>query len=431
MAGAIAAVLALALAGAGSQGKIGQTAAFFGAGTLLLMGALLLESAWLHSRRFAAIGGLVTLGLRSLTYRPGRSILCVALIASATFLIVSLDAFRREDSPAGTGGFPLLAESVLPLIHDPNTAPGRAALNIPPLEGVEFVSFRLRPGDDASCLNLYQPRNPRILAPPAAFLRSARFAFQGAVSETRNPWLLLESKPDGGAIPAIADANSMTYSLHRKLGEDFELDGVRFRIVAALQDSLFQGELLISEQNFLRLFPGAEGYRFFLLNVPPGKGEGVTRVLHEALSDYGFTVQPAEARLAAFHRVENTYLSTFRALGGLGLILGTVGLAAVLLRNVLERRRELALLRAVGYRPPHLSVMVLTENLFILVAGLATGAGCALVAVAPAVSVRGGHVPVISIITLLGLVLLTGIVTSFIATAAALRSPLLEALRSE
>ena len=129
--------------------------------------------------------------------------------------------------------------------------------------------------------------------------------------------------------------------------------------------------------------------------------------------------------------MENTYLSTFRALGGLGLILGTVGLAAVLLRNVLERRRELALLRAVGYRAPHLSVMVLTENLFILVAGLATGAGCALVAVAPAVSVRGGHVPVNSIIGLLGLVLLTGIVTSFIATAAALRSPLLEALRSE
>ena len=296
---------------------------------------------------------------------------------------------------------------------------------------MEFVSFRLRPGDDASCLNLYQPRNPRILAPPAAFLRNARFAFQGAVSETRNPWLLLESNPDGGAIPAIADANSMTYALHRKLGEDFELDGVRFRIVAALQDSLFQGELLISEQNFLRLFPGAEGYRFFLLNVPPGKGEEVTRVLHEALSDYGFMVQPAEARLAAFHRVENTYLSTFRALGGLGLILGTVGLAAVLMRNVLERRRELALLRAVGYRPPHLSVMVLTENLFILVAGLATGAGCALVAVAPAVSARGGHVPVISIIALLALVLVTGIVTSFIATAVALRSPLLEALRSE
>jgi hypothetical protein len=75
--------------------------------------------------------------------------------------------------------------------------------------------------------------------------------------------------------------------------------------------------------------------------------------------------------------------------------------------------------------------MVLAENLFLLVAGLATGAGCALVAVAPAVSVRGGHLPMISLVGLLALVLVTGIVTSFIATAVALYSPLLEALRSE
>ena len=63
----------------------------------------------------------------------------------------------------------------------------------------------------------------------------------------------------------------MTYSLHRKLGEEFELAGVRYRIVAALQDSLFQGELIVSEQNFLRLFPDSAGYRFFLLSTPPGK----------------------------------------------------------------------------------------------------------------------------------------------------------------
>jgi ABC-type antimicrobial peptide transport system permease subunit len=431
VAGAIAVFLALTLVAAAWRGSLGQTAGFFGAGTLLLIAALLFESAWLHARGFARIGGKFTLGLRSVTYRPGRSILCIALIASATFVIVSLDAFRREGPSEGTGGFPLLAESALPLIHNPNTSAGREALNVPPLEGVEFVSFRLRPGDDASCLNLYQPRNPRVLAPPAAFLRNARFAFQSAVSQARNPWLLLESKLAGGAIPAIADANSMTYVLHLKLGEEFEFGGVRYRIVAALQDSLFQGELLISEQNFQRLFPDAEGYRFFLLNAPPGKGEEVTRVLEEALSDYGFDIQSAPARLAGFHRVENTYLSIFRALGGLGLILGTVGFAAVLLRNVLERRRELALLRAVGYRPRHLAAMVLAENAFLLLIGLATGAACALLAIAPAVSVRGGRWPVISVGVLLALVLVTGIAASLAATAAALRSRLLDALRSE
>jgi putative ABC transport system permease protein len=429
--GATSATLAVALVGAAAAGRLDPAAGFFGAGTLLLIAALLLESAWLHTRRFAPIRGQATLGMRNVAYRPGRSILCIALIASATFVIVSLDAFRRDGSSAGTGGFPLLADSVLPLIHDPNSAAGRAALNLPPLDGVEFVPFRLRPGDDTSCLNLYQPRRPRILAPPATFLRSARFAFQNAEGHAKNPWLLLESSLDGRAIPAIADANSLTYVLHRKLGEEFELDGVHFRIVAALQDSLFQSELIVSEANFLRLYPDTAGYRFFLVNTPPGKEEETTRLLEESLSDYGFDVQSAPARLAAFHRVENSYLETFRALGALGLLLGTVGLAAVLMRNVLERRKELALLRAVGYRPRHLAVMVLAENLFLLVVGLATGAACAAVAVAPAVGVRGGHLPVMSLSVLLAMVLAAGMLASLAATAAALRSSVLDALGSE
>ena len=104
-----AALLAAALVGAALHGKLDQTAGFFGAGTLLLIAALLFQSAWLHARGFRAIGGLVTLGLRSVQYRPGRSVLCIALIASATFVIASLEAFRRDGSSAGTGGFPLLA----------------------------------------------------------------------------------------------------------------------------------------------------------------------------------------------------------------------------------------------------------------------------------------------------------------------------------
>ena len=209
------------------------------------------------------------------------------------------------------------------------------------------------------------------------------------------------------------------------------LDNVRFRIVAALEDSIFQGELLISEDQFLRVFPEIEGYRFFLINVAPGKAQELTGVLETALADYGLDIQSTEARLASFHRVENTYLSTFRALGGLGLILGTVGLAAIVLRNALERRKELALLRAAGYRPRHLATMILAENLLLLLLGLGTGTACALLAVAPAVALRGGHLPVGSLMVLLAAVLTTGMVASVIATAVALRSPLLAALRSE
>ena len=421
----------MALAAIGAAGLIDPAGAFFGAAALLLIAALLGLSAWLHSRRFAPVRSFASLGLRNLTCHPGRSLLCVALIASATFLIVSLDAFRRDPSAAGAGGFPLLADSLLPVIHDPNSAAGREALNLPPLHGVQLVPFRVRPGDDTSCLNLYQPRRPRVLAPPPAFLRTARFAFQEAEGQAANPWLLLGSTWKSGAIPAIADANSMTYILHRKLGEEFNLDGVRYRIVAALSDSIFQGELIVSEANFLRRFPDAAGYRFFLVSTPRGKEDETTRELETALADYGFDVQSAPARLAAFHRVEDAYLDTFRALGALGLLLGTIGLAAVVLRNVLERRRELALLRAAGFRPRHLAAMVLSENLFLLAAGLAAGTLSAAVAVAPVIAMRGGHLPLASLAVLLGLVLAAGSVASIVATAVALRAPVLDALRSE
>lgn len=203
------------------------------------------------------------------------------------------------------------------------------------------------------------------------------------------------------------------------------------RLVGALADSLFQSELLMSEKNFLRLFPDQGGYGFFLLDVAPEQSATVTAALESQLSDFGFDVTSTAERLASFHRVENTYLSTFQALGGLGLMLGTIGLAIVLLRNVLERRREMALLRAVGYSSKHFTLMVVTENAFLVCCGLVTGTFAAILAIAPAFFSGRGRVSTLSLSVLLLTVLVIGLMASIMATVVALRSPLLPALRSE
>jgi hypothetical protein len=206
---------------------------------------------------------------------------------------------------------------------------------------------------------------------------------------------------------------------------------LRLRLVAALSDSLFQGELLMSERRFVRAFPEWEGYRFFLADVPPDRAGALTTLLESRLSDFGVDVASTMERLAGFHRVEYTYLSTFQTLGGLGLVLGTLGLGAILLRNVLERRRELALLRALGYTPSSFFVMVVAENVFLLAGGLLVGATSALVAIAPVFLDRGGRLPALTLALLLAGVLGTGLLASIGATAAALRAPLLSALRTE
>jgi len=210
---------------------------------------------------------------------------------------------------------------------------------------------------------------------------------------------------------------------------------VTLRFVGALRDSVLQGQLVMAEEHFLRLFPGQDGFRFFLIDSNDVRtvadAQQLAGVIEKELQPYGVDAVTTIERLEAFHRVENTYLSTFQALGGLGLLLGTIGLATVMFRNVLERRRELALLRAVGYDRRHLTLMIGAETLFLLLAGLAAGAGCALIAVAPAWLARSGSRPGVGLALLLLAVAAAGIVSAAVATRAAVSGRLLEALRAE
>jgi putative ABC transport system permease protein len=289
-------------------------------------------------------------------------------------------------------------------------------------------------------LNLYAPQEPKILGAPRTFIESGRFSFQDSLAsderERKNPWLLLERSQDPQVIPAIADANTIQYIFHLSLGSEITLRGdngslVRLRLVGALRGSIFQGELLIAESAFLRVFPEHQGYQFFLLDAPPHRIGEMRKAVQEALSDWGTSIESSQERLAAYHRVENTYLSTFQSLGALGLILGTAGLAAILLRNVLERQSELALLRASGYSRTVLSSIIVIENVVLLCWGLASGAICAFLAIAPALQSRGISFPFATAGLVLFSVFAAGLISSLISVVAAVRSPLLPALHSE
>ena len=135
-------------------------------------------------------------------------------------------------------------------------------------------------------------------------------------------------------------------------------------------------------------------------------------------------VRLGRERLAGFAAVQNTYLSAFQSLGALGLLLGTFGLAAVQLRNVLERRRELALLRAAGFRRAALGWMVLVENALLLAAGLACGLLAAALAVLPHLLAGAAAAPIRSLAAMLLVILLVGLLASLLAVRATLRAPL-------
>jgi ABC-type antimicrobial peptide transport system permease subunit len=189
----------------------------------------------------------------------------------------------------------------------------------------------------------------------------------------------------------------------------------------------------MSEDNFRRSFPNVAGYGYFLIEVPgqAADADRLAALLETQLTPYGFEANRVSDRLANFLAVQNTYLSTFQTLGGLGLLLGTLGLATVMVRNVLERRGELALLSALGFRRSGLAWLVLVETGVLLVCGLLTGTVAALVAMVPQLSSTGADVPWASLVSILAIVFLVGMLAALIASIQAARTRILEGLRSE
>jgi ABC-type antimicrobial peptide transport system permease subunit len=237
-------------------------------------------------------------------------------------------------------------------------------------------------------------------------------------------------------VPAIGDEASIVWAMGKKVGDTLEYTDERgrtfkVRLVGAVANSILQGNLVIAEDEFIARFPSESGYRMFLIDAPSKNVNVISETLSRALRDTGLELTPTTQRLAAFNAVQNTYLSTFQILGGLGLLLGSVGLGVVVMRNVLERRGELALLLAVGFRRRALKWLVVSEHGVLLVIGLAVGIVAAGVAVLPALLSPGAGVPYVSLALTLAAVLISGAVWTWLATALALRGRLLDALRNE
>ena len=427
---------------------------FFSAGSLLLIAGLAWIASWLGALDRKTTSNELTLGqlgMRACARRRTRSLATIALLASGCFVILSIGVFRldaNEDArkrSSGTGGFSLIGQASLPIVQDLNTEAGRQffGLNDRDLNGVSVVPFRVREGDEASCLNLNRAQRPRLLGVGGGAL-AGRFTFTEAAKglNASSGWELLHPQGAGAAhatddeVPAIGDANSIQWALGKSVGDTLDYTDERgrtfkLRLVGAVANSILQGSLVIDEGEFVKRFPSESGYRFFLFDAPPEALKSVSTTLSRALQDQGLELTPAVQRLDEYNAVQNTYLGTFQILGGLGLLLGSAGLGVVVLRNVFERRGELGLLMAVGFRKRALQWLVLTEHGALLGLGLALGLFSAVIAVLPALLSPAHALPYASLSVTLGAVLLNGLLWTWLATRAALKGDVLSALRNE
>ena len=76
--------------------------------------------------------------------------------------------------------------------------------------------MRLLDGDDASCLNLNQAQQPKLLGVnPEAFLSRKAFPFKSSAD-----WSILDEELEDGVVPGVTDFNTLIYSLQKLPGDE-------------------------------------------------------------------------------------------------------------------------------------------------------------------------------------------------------------------
>ncbi len=423
---------------------------FFTSGFLLLVSGMAFIHYflfWLGKKTRTVRLSLFNIGVRNNARQRVRSLTLIGLMACGLFIVFTVGANRQnvlkdaEKRGSGTGGFALFGQSTMPILYDLNTEEGKEKYGLENMDfqDVSLVQFRVKEGDDASCLNLNRVSLPQLIGVDSDELsQRGAFTFMKTMDEVdpEDPWSVLNQSLPDGAVPAIADNTVIVWGLGKSVGDTLtytDEKGVSFpvRLVGGLANSVFQGNIIISQEVFMQKYPSLSGYRLFLVDAPFDKMTRISKDITWALQDQGLDLTPASSRLAEFNRVENTYLSIFIILGSFGLILGSVGIGIVVWRNIRERRGELALLQAVGFSRRSIHALILSEHMFLMLTGILFGLVAALLSTLPALFTPGSEIPFMTILVLLLLVVFNGGIWTFSAAFLATTEDLIPALRNE
>jgi putative ABC transport system permease protein len=125
---------------------------------------------------------------------------------------------------------------------------------------------------------------------------------------------------------------------------------------------------------------GAKEKTLHLIKLEGGADKReVSNEMRKSLVTYGFYAIVIEEVIEQFLEVQNAFFDLFNAFLALGLIIGIVGLGIVTLRSVYERRHEIGMMRAVGFKRRAVVGSFIGESGFIAGSGLMVGTGLGII----------------------------------------------------
>lgn len=426
------------------------TGIFFITGILILIAGIGYSNAVLrYWNRTKSLISPAVLAIKFAGRRITRSSAVISIVSAGAFTVfavssmsVTVGGLKTEERSSGTGGFAFIVKTSLPVIDNLNRAEARKKYLKEIPDTVSFVHIKVREGDDASCISLNRAQTPTLLGIVPDDMKR-RDAFVPAGSQD-SVWNLLDEELPDGCIPAIVgDSDTATWNLKKRVNKkdgdiltfnDENGKTFKVRLVGKIPTriSILQGTIIISAKQFVQRFPSESGWKMMLVDVPDKQmKKKLGELISASLAHFGAEVVSTEQELIELIAVQKIYLRMFSTLGGLGLLLGTIGLGIILYRNVYERRYELALLRAIGFASRVVYRNIVLEHIILLFIGLGLAYLSAIIALLPLLFISGKVPPIENTLVLFVFIAITGILSVWLALKIIVKSQIVHALVNE
>jgi putative ABC transport system permease protein len=361
--------------------------------------------------------------MAELSRRPTRTALTSGAFALALAVIATLTTMNA--------GFPLLWEAESGATDVVVSTPGSARFDLPAEVAVDvartvelptlaYLGARERSGtvphgaaDDAMrpVRIVGVPDHLDDLAPLGLMARDERYGSDAEV------WAALHRDPTLAVASAVG------------LGEQITLIGsggpVTFTVIAHPESPVGWHALMLTERG-LEHFTGLSTGRLELLEVRPGVDvETVASAIERTGFAAGVEAMTFEREAGEIFAAFGSLFSAMTLLVRSALVVGLASLGILAVRAVVERRRQIGVLRALGFRRRQILSGLLAENLALAAFGVVMGlvTGMAMGQLMLRSFVDDGSAPIVfDLPQLAGVVLLVFVATAVVTVAPAVRA---------
>lgn len=159
------------------------------------------------------------------------------------------------------------------------------------------------------------------------------------------------------------------------VGDEVTAASIEVEVIGVIEFGASQSffGVFVPQSAFLRIFGVGEFSRHMIALEDPGQSKDVAREIEATLFTAGVQAESLKERVADEQALNRNFFRLMQGFMGLGLLVGIAAVGVIAFRTVVERRQQIGMLRAIGYKRSTVALSFLLESSFITLLSVVSG----------------------------------------------------------